>query len=148
VTLIKGYDDAPICCSRCDDDYVESTARATSFGALGHHPGPLVSRRFVKGKNSAFEKRERSFRPAKPSFQLAPFSPERRRKNTALDFGERERRDEEIGDRLLLEPVKQSRRGFRLGCVANDVRIEEISRQTTENFFRLFSKVPSAKAMA
>jgi TatD DNase family protein len=28
------------------------------------------------------------------------------------------------------------------------VSIEEISRQTTENFFRLFSKVPSAKAMA
>jgi len=28
------------------------------------------------------------------------------------------------------------------------VSIDEISRQTTENFFRLFSKVPSAKAMA
>jgi TatD DNase family protein len=28
------------------------------------------------------------------------------------------------------------------------VSLEEISRQTTENFFRLFSKVPSAKAMA
>jgi len=28
------------------------------------------------------------------------------------------------------------------------VSLDEISRQTTENFFRLFSKVPSAKAMA
>ena len=29
-----------------------------------------------------------------------------------------------------------------------DVSLEEISRQTTQNFFRLFSKVPSAEAMA
>jgi TatD DNase family protein len=28
------------------------------------------------------------------------------------------------------------------------VSFEEISRQTTENFFRLFSKVPPAKEMA
>jgi TatD DNase family protein len=28
------------------------------------------------------------------------------------------------------------------------VSLEEISRQTTENFFRLFSKVPPAKAAA
>ena len=31
---------------------------------------------------------------------------------------------------------------------ARGVSLEEISRQTTENFFRLFSKVPSVKAMA
>ena len=28
------------------------------------------------------------------------------------------------------------------------VSLEEISRQTTENFFRLFSKVPAAEAAA
>ena len=28
------------------------------------------------------------------------------------------------------------------------VSVEEISRQTTENFFRLFSKVPAVKAAA
>jgi TatD DNase family protein len=31
---------------------------------------------------------------------------------------------------------------------ARGVSFEEISRQTTENFFRLFSKVPSPKATA
>ena len=31
---------------------------------------------------------------------------------------------------------------------ARGVSLEEISRQTTENFFRLFSKVPPAEAVA
>jgi TatD DNase family protein len=31
---------------------------------------------------------------------------------------------------------------------ARGVSLEEISRQTTENFFRLFSKVPAAEAVA
>jgi TatD DNase family protein len=31
---------------------------------------------------------------------------------------------------------------------ARGVTLDEISRQTTENFFRLFSKVPAAKAAA
>ena len=38
--------------------------------------------------------------------------------------------------------------GNRAKCEGHGVSLDEISRQTTENFFRLFSKVPQPDAAA
>ena len=42
--------------------------------------------------------------------------------------------------------VRRSNLLARLGADARGVSLQEISRQTTENFFRLFSKVPAPVA--
>lgn len=118
-----------ICCRRRSHDHIEPAAWPTASATLGHNSCPLVGRCLIERKNPALKEGKRSVRPVEPVFQLAPLSPERLCENATLDFGQCECRDEEIRTRLLLKPVEQSSRRFPPRHFADNVRVEEISRQ-------------------
>src|SRR5712671_704585 len=131
ILLVVGDDDTVIgLCNRCDN-CVES-APGSSFGSsLGHQAGPNQARPLVKWQYTTCEKYRRAFRAGKPGIKLVALPAGWFFQNTAPDFGDGERGNEQILVDLFSHPGQQRFRRRQLCDVADDVGIKEITAHSS-----------------
>lgn len=146
VPLVVDDQDAVVGFGHCRDKHIQGAAWTTFGRAFGHQARPNQGRAFVERENAPGKQRLESFWPRKPGLEFATFSAFPLLKDPASDLADREGRNEKILVLLLRQPPQErfQRRG--LGCLTNDIGVEEVASHRSASRPGVISRVRSRSA--
>lgn len=122
-------DDAAIGFGHGGDDRVERASRPAASLAVGHEARPDQGGCLVEGENPAGEQRLRALGTAEPVFQIVASLACWLFEDAAPDFRDGQRGDVKVFVVLIRQPREEGFRRRRLGGVADDVGVEQVSHQ-------------------